>query len=88
MASALVVQDDIEKGTVHTHSAVVVNETQFAELVHVSEASTASSKRNLLLLPVSGEPAGRYNTPGVADSHGSPALPEGNGSKCMKEHGS
>ena len=31
---ASVVEDDIEEGTVHVQPAVVVNETQFAELIH------------------------------------------------------
>jgi len=30
----LIVEDDIEEGTVHVHPAVVVNEAQFAELIH------------------------------------------------------
>ena len=30
----LIVEDDIEEGTVHVHPAVVLNEAQFAELIH------------------------------------------------------
>jgi hypothetical protein len=30
----LIVEDDIEEGTVHVHPAVVLKEAQFAELIH------------------------------------------------------
>ena len=33
-AARLVVEDDVEEGTVHVHLAVVVNEAQFPELIH------------------------------------------------------
>ena len=37
----LVVEDDVEQGTVNLHSAVVMDEAQFAEFVHEEVHSTA-----------------------------------------------
>ena len=42
-AARLVVEDDVEEGTVHVHLTVVVNEAKFPELIH--EETDAGTRR-------------------------------------------